>query len=59
MVEKVEKVKKVGELFELIQYYYENRDRPSNDSENFFIKLEECCRVLELDLEEVVREFRL
>jgi len=58
-VEQVEKIKKLAELFELVQYYYEYRDQPANDSENFFEKVEECCRALDLDLVEFKKEFKL
>lgn len=53
------KVKKLAEFFELVQYYYEYRDQPIENSENFFSKIEECCNALEVDLEEVKKEFKL
>ncbi|MEH7253380.1 hypothetical protein V7111_14725 [Neobacillus niacini] len=53
------KVKKLAELFELVQYYYEYRDQPIENGENFFSKIAECCNVLEVDLEEVKKEFNL
>ncbi|MFB6466762.1 hypothetical protein ACE38V_08030 [Cytobacillus sp. Hz8] len=59
MAEKVEKVKRLSELYDLIQYYYENRDRPVNDSGDFFQKVKECCDVLDLDFEVFKREFKL
>lgn len=59
MGEKTEKVKKLAELFELIQYYYENRDRPINSEQGFFEKIEECCSTLEIDMDELIKEFKL
>lgn len=58
-MEKVEKVKKLAELFELVQYYYEYRDQPVSNQENFFSKLEDCCNALELDFQEFKKEFKL
>ena len=55
----MEKVKKIAELFELVQYYYEYRDKPVNENMNFFAEVEDCCRVLDLDFEEFKREFKL
>lgn len=56
---KVEKVKKLAELFELVQYYYEYRDQPVKDNENFFSKVEDCCNALEVDFIEFKEEFKL
>lgn len=55
----VEKVKKLGELFELVQFYYEHRDRPLEGNEDFHAKLEQCCQELEIDLQEFRKEFKL
>jgi len=55
----MDKVKKVAELFELVRYYYEYRDRPMQENMDFFAEVEDCCRVLGLDFEEVKREFKL
>jgi len=57
---KVEKVKCLGELFELIQYYYEYRDQPvKGPAEDFASRVEACCNALEIDLEEFKKEFRV
>jgi hypothetical protein len=58
-MEKVDKVKKLSELFELVQYYYEYRDQPANDHDNFFSKVEDCCHAIEVDFEEFKKEFKL
>ncbi|MDQ0412312.1 hypothetical protein [Mesobacillus stamsii] len=55
----MDKVKKVAELFDLVQYYYEYRDQPMKENMNFFAEVEDCCRVLDLDFEELKREFKL
>lgn len=47
------------ELYNLIDFYYENRDRPVTDGFNFHEKLDECCEVLEVDKETVTQKFKL
>jgi hypothetical protein len=54
---KVEKVKVFVELFELVNFYYENRDQPVDDNFNFSEKVERCCKILDLDLNEFLKEF--
>ena len=58
-MDKVEKVKVISELYELINYYRENRDQPVNGDFNFFEKVENCCNLLDLDFEEFKKEFKL
>jgi hypothetical protein len=54
-----EKVKVFSELYELVNYYYENRDRPVDQNFNFFGKVEKCCGELDLDVNEFKKEFKL
>lgn len=56
---KVEKVKRISELFELVQYYYEYRDQPTEESFNFAARVMDCCNALDLDYEEFTKEFKL
>ncbi|OLS39208.1 hypothetical protein [Bacillus sp. MRMR6] len=56
---KVEKVKVFSELFELVNYYYENRDQPVHAGFNFSEKVEECCELLGLDVKEFLKEFKI
>ncbi|MBM4763189.1 hypothetical protein [Bacillus sp. B15-48] len=56
---KAEKVKAFAQLYELVNYYYENRDRPVNEDFNFFEKIETYCNILELDIEEFKKEFKI
>ncbi|MCL6573076.1 MAG: hypothetical protein K6T88_15555 [Bacillus sp. (in: Bacteria)] len=58
-LEKVEKVKILADLFELVQYYYEYRDQPMRENENFLSKVEVCCDRLEIDFTEFKKEFKL
>ncbi|MFD2828991.1 hypothetical protein [Corticicoccus populi] len=46
-------------LYELIDFYYENRDLPVSPEFNFFEQIEESCRVLDVDYETVLKEFNL
>ncbi|MEQ6390638.1 hypothetical protein RZN22_15175 [Bacillaceae bacterium S4-13-58] len=47
------------ELFELILYFYEYRDRPVEDGYDFFGEVKKCCEKLDLDFNEVVEKFEL
>ncbi|MEY8560793.1 hypothetical protein AALF85_08815 [Jeotgalicoccus halotolerans] len=47
------------ELYGLIDFYYENRDMPVPDDFDFFDKIKECCEVLEVNNEEIIKEFKL
>ncbi|WP_174727374.1 hypothetical protein [Mesobacillus harenae] len=58
-MDKSSKVKAVSELFELVLYYYDNRDQPVNENFDFFTKVENCCIKLDLDFEEFKKEFNL
>jgi hypothetical protein len=56
-MKKVEKVKVFAELYELVNYYYENRDLPVDGDFDFSKKAEECCKILDLDFNEFLNEF--
>lgn len=57
-MDKVEKVKVFSELFELINIYYVERDQPTEEN-TFFIKVENCCSLLDLDFNEFKKVFEL
>lgn len=58
IINKVEKVKVFAELYELVNYYYENRDQPVGENFDFFQKVEDCCNLLEIDYNEFLSEFQ-
>lgn len=53
------RVETFHELFELILYYYEYRDRPVEDGFDFFGEVKKCCHKLDLDYDELVQKFEL
>lgn len=53
------KEKALVELYELIDFYYENRDLPVEPGFNFFEQVEEKCNALDVDYETVIKEFHL
>ncbi|MBP1154487.1 MULTISPECIES: hypothetical protein [unclassified Paenibacillus] len=55
---KVEKVKVLSELFDLINMYYVARDLPSEEND-FFMEVEKCCILLDLDYTELKNVFGL
>jgi hypothetical protein len=57
-MEKSEKIKAFSALYDLIEYYYENRDLP-NRNFDFFKEVEKYCNILELDFSEFKKEFKL
>lgn len=52
---KAEKVKVLYDLFELVNFYYEERDKPSEL--NIFAELEKYCDILEIDFQEFKKQF--
>jgi hypothetical protein len=54
-----EKMKAFVELYKLINFYYENRDRPINDDFEFYKELEKYCTILGFDSIEFIKEFKL
>lgn len=52
------KVDIVSELFDLLNLYYEERDLP-NEGMDFYEKVENCCRALDLDYGEFKQIFGL
>lgn len=54
-----EKVKRFAELYEAINYYYEYRDQPVEEGFDLFSVIEKCCRDLDLDIEELKKEFKV
>lgn len=53
------KEKALVELYELIDFYYENRDLPVSPDFNFYEQVEEKCSVLDVDYNTVLKEFNL
>lgn len=47
------------ELYNLIDFYYENRDLPVEKDFDFFGKIEECCEILEVDNATIIKNFKL
>jgi hypothetical protein len=58
-MEKVEKVKVFMKLYELIEFYFTERDQPVDPSFNFFKDLENYCIQLDLDYLTFKKEFGL
>ncbi|MGM8366233.1 hypothetical protein ACLIBG_12255 [Virgibacillus sp. W0181] len=56
---KQERVKAFAELYELLTFYYENRDQPVERGFDFFGEVETLCQKLDLDFEELKKEFNL
>lgn len=54
-MENTAKAKVLFDLFELVNFYYEERDKPSNI--NLFESLENCCNLLEVDFIEFRKQF--
>jgi hypothetical protein len=54
-MENTTKAKVLFDLFELVNFYYEERDKPSNI--NLFESLENCCNLLEVDFIEFRKQF--
>ncbi|YCI78861.1 hypothetical protein M1D47_09930 [Bacillus sp. R1-10] len=57
-MKKSEKIKAFSELYNLINFYYENRDKPNTDFD-FFNEVQNYCNILELDFSEFKEEFKL
>jgi len=47
------------ELYNLIDFYYENRDLPVEKDFDFFGEIKECCEILEVDSATVINKFKL
>jgi len=54
-----ERVKAFSELFELLTYYYENRDQPVDSDFDFFKEIKILCEKLEMDYDLFKEEFHL
>lgn len=52
-----EKVQILFDMFQLVNFYYEERDRPSD--RNIFEELEQHCQVLGVDAQEFMTKFGL
>ncbi|WP_180994439.1 hypothetical protein [Bacillus sp. Marseille-P3661] len=58
-VSSVEKVKAFQELVKMLNYFWENRDRPAEEDFNFFQEVKTYCEQLDLDYEEFKRVYNL
>jgi hypothetical protein len=58
-MDKIEKVKVFIELYELINFYYTERDQPVDPNFNFFKEMENYCNQLDLDYLTLKKEFNL
>jgi hypothetical protein len=58
-MDKIEKVKVFMELYELINFYYTERDQPVDPNFNFFKEMENYCNQLDLDYLTLRKEFNL
>ena len=57
-MENVKKEKAFYELYQLINFYYENRDQPNSEFD-FFKEVEKYCNILEMDFSEFKQQFNL
>ena len=57
-MENISKVKAFYELYQLINFYYENRDQP-NSNIDFFKEVDNYCNILDLDAAEFKEKFNL
>ncbi|WP_252313229.1 hypothetical protein [Sinobaca sp. H24] len=58
-MDKVNNVKIFAELYDLVLFYKENRDLPTDENFNFFEEVEKYCEKLNLDYETFTKEFHL
>lgn len=55
----MDKEKALVELYDLLDFFYENRDLPVDSDFDFYTQVKEKCDVLEVDYDTVVKEFNL
>lgn len=55
----MDKTKAFINLYQLLIFYSENRDRPVSEGFNFFEELKKYCDELEIDSKEIEKEFKL
>ncbi|UOQ48934.1 hypothetical protein MUN88_01985 [Gracilibacillus caseinilyticus] len=58
-MEKITNVQAFQELYDLITFYAENRDRPVDENFDFFEQVEKYCKQLDLDVDEFKETFNL
>ncbi|EOR21510.1 hypothetical protein KGR20_23620 [Cytobacillus oceanisediminis] len=56
---KKEKLDSFVKLYHLINFYYENRDRPVDREFDFFEEVKSNCDTLEIDYDSFIQELRL
>ena len=55
----MEKEKALVELYDLLDFFYENRDLPVKADFDFYTQVKEKCEVLNVDYDTVIKEFKL
>ncbi|QJX64113.1 hypothetical protein HLK66_22365 [Niallia circulans] len=56
---KKEKLDSFIKLYDLINFYYENRDRPVDREFDFFEEVKVNCETLEIDYDSFIKELQL
>ncbi|WP_026699734.1 hypothetical protein [Salibacterium aidingense] len=59
MSQELTKVQAFKELYELLLYYSENRDKPVSEDFDFFGNVQKYCNIIGIDYEEFLEEFHL
>lgn len=54
-----ERVSAFSELYDLLTFYYENRDQPVDGDFNFHEKVENLCTKLDMDFDIFKKQFKL
>lgn len=58
-MKKNSKLEAFSKLYSLLGFYSEYRDRPVEKDFDFFKEVKYCCEILDLDYEELKKEFQL
>ncbi|RSL31445.1 hypothetical protein D7Z54_20610 [Salibacterium salarium] len=59
MSQQLTKAQAFKELYELLLYYSENRDKPVSGEFDFFENVKHYCSIIGMDYEEFIEEFNL
>lgn len=55
----MEKEKALVELYDLLDFFYENRDLPVQADFDFYTQVREKCEILDVDYDTIIKEFKL
>jgi len=55
----MDKEKALVELYDLLDFFYENRDLPVNADFDFYKQVKKKCEILDVDYDTVIKEFKL